>query len=138
MINLNFFQMWYIVIVQTMSRWWCDSIIDENNTQVWEARSRSGVATSWETGKLVLQMVFYLNLLFQNTWSYIKWWLFILWHPRIDHHSHALSIVMQEWGCFELVYVKSWMKSQCHETRSCMKLTRGGNVYDQSTRNWQH
>ncbi len=99
--------------------------------------SQVKVPTSWETCKLDLQLMFYLNLLFQNTWSFINWWLCILWHPRIDY-SHVLLNVMQELGCFELVYVKSLMKSQSHETRSSMKLTAGGNIYDQSTRNWQH
>ncbi len=44
---------------------------------------------------------------------------------------------MQELGCLELVYVKSLMKSQSHETRSSMILTAGGNIYDQNTRNGQ-
>ncbi len=37
-------------------------------------------------------------------------------------------------GCFELVYFKSLMVSQSHETRISMKLTGGVN-FDQSTRN---
>ncbi len=102
-----------------------------------QVKVRCSVVTSWETSKFVLQLMFYLNLLFQNTWSYINWWLYILWHPRIDH-SHVLLIVMHELGCFELVYFKSLMKSQSYETRSSMKLTVGGNIYDQSTRNWQY
>ncbi len=97
---------------------------------------RCSVVTSWETGKLVLQLMFYLHLLFQNTWSFINWWLYILWYTRIDH-SHVLLIVMHELGWFELVCVKSLMKSQSHETKSSMKLT-GGGIYDQSTRNRQH
>ncbi len=44
---------------------------------------------------------------------------------------------MQELGCFELVYVKSLMKSQHHETRSSMKLTVSC-MYNQRTRNEQH
>ncbi len=76
------------------------------------------------SGKLVLQLMFYLNVLFQNSWSFIKWWLYILWHPR-SNHSHLLLILMQELGCFELVYVKL-MKSQRYGTRSNMKLTGGG------------
>ncbi len=40
---------------------------------------------------------------------------------------------MQDLDCFEVVYVKSLMKSQSHKTRS-----GGGNMYDQSTRNYQH
>ncbi len=90
---------------------------------------RCSVVTSWETGKLVLQLMFYLHLLFQNTWSFINWWLYILWYTRIDH-SHVLLIVMHELGWFELVCVKSLMKSQSHETKSSMKLTGGGNIYD--------
>ncbi len=58
-----------------------------------------GVVTSWETGKLVLQPMFYLNLLFQNPWSYINCWLYTVWHPRIDH-SHVLLIVIKELSCF--------------------------------------
>ncbi len=69
-----------------------------------QVKVKCSVATSWKTGKLVLQLRFYLNLLFQNTWSYINWWLYILWHPRIDH-SYVLLIAMQEVGYFELVYV---------------------------------
>ncbi len=68
------------------------------------------------------------KLLFQNTWSYIKWRLYIFWHPRIDY-SHVLLIVMHELGCFELVCVKSLMKSQSHKTWSSMKVTGGGNIY---------
>ncbi len=102
-----------------------------------QVRVRCSVATSWETGKLVLWQMLYLNLLLQNTWSYINWWLYILWHPRIDH-SHVLLIVMHKLVCFELVFVRSLIKSQSHETRSSMKLTGEGNIYDQSTRNWQH
>ncbi len=102
-----------------------------------QVKVRCSVATSWETGKLVLQLMFYLNLLFQNTWSYIKWWLYTRWDPRIDQ-SHVLLIAMQELGCLELVYVKSLMKLQSHETRSSMKLTGGGNIYDQYTRNLQY
>ncbi len=50
-----------------------------------QVKVRYSVATFWETGKLVLQLMFDLNLLFQNTWSYINWWLYIILHPRIDH-----------------------------------------------------
>ncbi len=39
---------------------------------------------------------------------------------------YVLLTVMQEVGCFELVYVKSLMKSQSPETRRSMKLTGGG------------
>ncbi len=92
---------------------------------------RCSVTTSWEIGKLLLQLIFYLKLLFQNTWSYIKWWLHILWYPQIDH-SHVLLIVMQELGCFELVYVKFSIKSQSHETGVLGKL------HDQNIINWQH
>ncbi len=92
-----------------------------------QVKVRCSMATSWETGKLVLQLMFYLNLLFQNTCSYINWWLYILWHPKIDH-SHVLLIVMDELVCFELVYVKFLMKSKSHETRSSMELT-GGATY---------
>ncbi len=56
------------------------------------------------------------------------------WHPRMNH-IHVLLIVMQELGCFELVYIKSLLISQSHETRSGMKVSGGGNIYDQNTRN---
>ncbi len=95
---------------------------------------RCNVATSIETGKLVLQLMFFLNLLFQNTWLYINWWLYIPWHPRIDC-SHLLLIVMHEFGCFELVYVRL-MKSQSHETRSFMKLTGGGQFIWSKYKKW--
>ncbi len=110
---------------------------------VWDTRLgsqvkvRCSVTTSWETGMLVLQLMFDLNVLFQNTKSYIKWWLYILWHTNIDH-DHVLLIVLQEFGCFEHVYVKSLMESHSHETMNSMKLTGVGNICDQSTRNWQH
>ncbi len=55
-------------------------------------------------------------------------------NPRIGHIL-VLFILMQELGYVELVYVKSSMKSQRHETRSSMKLTSEGNMYDQSPRN---
>ncbi len=102
-----------------------------------QVKVRCNVATSWETGKLDLQLMLSLNLLVHNTWSFIRWWLYILWYP-INDHNYVLLIVMQELGCFELVYVKFLMKSKSHETRSSMKLTGRGNMYDQSTGKWQH
>ncbi len=40
-------------------------------------------------------------------------------------------LTCKNWVCFELIYVN-------HETRSSMKLTGGGNMYDHSTRNWHY
>ncbi len=39
-----------------------------------QVKVKCSVATSRETGKLVLQLMYYLNLLFQNTWSFINWY----------------------------------------------------------------
>ncbi len=99
-----------------------------------QVKVRCSVPTSCETGKFILQLMLSLNLLFQNTIQFIKWWLDVFWHPK-HGHIHGLLIVLQEWGCFKLVYVKPVMKSQNHESKSNMKLTSGDNMYDQSTTN---
>ncbi len=53
-----------------------------------QVKVQCSVATSWETDKLLLQLMFYLNVLFQNTWSYIKWWLYMYyWLSCKNSHS---------------------------------------------------
>ncbi len=61
-----------------------------------QVKVRCSVATSCETGKLVLQLMFYLNLLFQNTWSYIK------------HYNYICKIISQKIGV--LKYIRDCVK----------------------------
>ncbi len=97
-------------------------------------KGRCIVATSWETGKLVLQLMFYLKVLFQNTWTYINWWLYI---PELTTAMYYW-LPCKNWVVLSLFMLRLLMKSQSHETKSSMELTGGSNIYDQGTRNWQH
>ncbi len=84
------------------------------------------VATSCETGKLVFRLMIY----FVKISDYYR-----------SFDIPELTIDMYYWlSCNNSVVVSLFwnplMKSQNHETSSSMKLTSGGNMYDQNTRNW--